>query len=134
MPESTSIEIEAAGRRVAVSSPAKVFFSERGETKLDLIRYYLAVEAEVMRALGGRPVLMERYPNGADGPSFFQKRVPRNAPEWLETTTVQTPNGTPSQALVVADVAHLAWAVNLGCIGLHVWPYRADDPEHADEL
>src|SRR5690242_13169817 len=77
---------------------------------------------------------MERYPNGAGGTSFFQKRVPANAPEWLETTTVQTPNGTPSRALVVADVAHLAWAVNLGCLGFHVWPYHADDPDHADEL
>src|SRR5689334_7019727 len=134
MPESTPIELDAAGRTVAVSNPDKVFFSERGETKLDLIRYYLAVEAEVMRALGGRPVLMERYPNGAGGTSFFQKRVPANAPEWLETTTVQTPNGTPSRALVVADVAHLAWAVNLGCLGFHVWPYHADDPDHADEL
>jgi DNA ligase D len=127
-------EIVAAGRTVPVSSPDKVFFSERGETKLDLIRYYLAVEEPLMRALGGRPVLLERYPNGADGPSFFQKRVPKNAPDWLETTTVQTPNGTPSRALVLADIAHLAWAVNLGCLGLHVWPYRADDPDHADEL
>ena len=87
-----------------------------------------------MRALGGRPILMERYPEGAGGPSFFQKRVPKNAPDWLETTTVQTPNGTPSQALVAADVAHIVWAVNLGCLGLHVWPYLAADPEHSDEL
>jgi DNA ligase D len=134
MPDSPTLELEAAGRTVAVSNPGKVFFAERGETKLDLIRYYLTVEPAVMRALGGRPVLMERYPNGAGGPSFFQKRVPANAPDWLQTTTVQTPNGTPSRALVVADVAHLAWAVNLGCLGFHVWPYRADDPDHADEL
>ena len=134
MGSSPTLALEAAGRTVAVSNPDKVFFAERGETKLDLIRYYLAVEAAVMRALGGRPVLMERYPNGAGGTSFFQKRVPANAPDWLQTTTVQTPNGTPSRALVVADVAHLAWAVNLGCLGFHVWPYRADDPEHADEL
>jgi DNA ligase D len=134
MPSSETVAIEAAGRSLEVSSPGKVFFAERGETKLDLIRYYLAVEAAVMGALGGRPVLMERYPNGAGGPSFFQKRVPANAPAWLQTTTVQTPNGTPSRALVVADVAHLAWAVNLGCLGFHVWPYRADDADHADEL
>ena len=87
-----------------------------------------------MRAMGGRPVLMQRFPQGAGGPSFFQKRVPDNAPDWLETTTVQTVNGTPSRALVAADVAHVAWAVNLGCLGFHVWPNRADDPEHADEL
>ena len=134
MPDDSHIELEVAGRRVEISSPDKVFFSERGETKLDLIRYYMSVEEPLMRALGGRPVLMERYPNGAGGSSFFQKRVPKNAPDWLQTTTVQTPNGTPSQALVIADVAHLAWAVNLGCLGLHVWPYLAADPEHADEL
>jgi DNA ligase D len=134
MGSSPTLALEAAGRTVSVSNPDKVFFSERGETKLDLIRYYLTVEPAVMRALGGRPVLMERYPNGAGGPSFFQKRVPANAPDWLQTTTVQTPNGTPSRALVVADVAHLAWAVNLGCLGFHVWPYRAADPDHADEL
>jgi DNA ligase D len=134
MAKGDAAEIEAAGRTLVLSSPAKTFFPERGETKLDLARYYLAVEEPLMRALGGRPVLMERYPDGAGGSSFFQKRVPKNAPEWLQTTTVQTPNGTPSEALVAADVAHIVWAVNLGCIGLHVWPYRAADPEHADQL
>ena len=134
MPDPPTSELDAAGRTVALSNPDKVFFPERGETKLDLARYYVAVEEPLMRALGGRPILMERYPEGAGGPSFFQKRVPKNAPAWLQTTTVQTPNGTPSQALVAADIAHLIWAVNLGCIGLHVWPYLAADPEHADEL
>jgi DNA ligase D-like protein (predicted polymerase) len=77
---------------------------------------------------------MQRFPQGAGGPSFFQKRVPESAPDWLQTTTVTTVNGTPSRALVIGDLAHVAWAVNLGCLGFHVWPYRADDPEHADEL
>ena len=134
MPEKASAEIAAAGRTLVLSNPAKTFFPERGETKLDLANYYLAIEQPLMRALGGRPVLMERYPDGAGGSSFFQKRVPKNAPDWLQTTTVQTPNGTPSQALVAADVAHIVWAVNLGCIGLHVWPYLAADPDHTDEL
>ena len=98
------------------------------------MRYYAAVAEPLMRAMGGRPVLMQRFPQGAAGKSFFQKRVPDGAPEWLQTTTVQTVNGTPSRALVAADVAHVAWAVNLACLGFHVWPYRADDPEHADEL
>jgi DNA ligase D len=111
-----------------------VLFAERGETKLDLVRYYASLEAPLMRAMGGRPVLMQRFPRGAGGPSFFQKRVPDGTPEWLETTTVQTVNGTPSRALVAADVAHVAWAVNLACLGFHVWPSRAGDPEHADEL
>src|SRR5438270_2853705 len=87
-----------------------------------------------MRAMGGRPVLMQRFPNGATGSSFFQKRVPEHHPEWLQTTIVSTPNGTTSQALVAADLAHVLWAVNLACLGFHVWPTRADDPEHADEL
>ena len=134
MPDKASAEIAAAGRTLVLSNPAKTFFPERGETKLDLANYYLAIEQPLMRALGGRPVLMERYPDGAGGSSFFQKRVPKNAPDWLQTTTVQTPNGTPSQALVAADVAHIVWAVNLGCIGLHVWPYLAADPDHTDEL
>jgi DNA ligase D len=126
--------LELAGREVQITTPDKVLFAERGETKLDLVRYYAAVAEPLMRAMGGRPVLMQRFPQGATGPSFFQKRVPSTAPEWLETTTVQTVNGTPSRALVAADVAHVAWAVNLACLGFHVWPHRADDPDHADEL
>jgi len=126
--------LELAGREVRITSPGKVLFAERGETKLDLVRYYAAAAEPLMRAMGGRPVLMQRFPQGAGGPSFFQKRVPDNAPEWLQTTTVQTVNGTPSRALVAADVAHVAWAVNLACLGFHVWPHRADDPDHADEL
>ena len=134
MPSQTPAEVAAAGRTIAISNPQKLFFAERGETKLDLVNYYLALEQPVLRALAGRPVLMERYPDGAGGPSFFQKRVPKNAPDWLTTTTVQTPNGTPSQALVVEDIAHVLWAVNLGCLGLHAWPYLAADPDHADQL
>jgi DNA ligase D len=128
------VELEVAGRVVRVTSADKVMFPERGETKLDLVEYYLAIEEPLMRAVGGRPVLMQRFPNGAGGSSFFQKRVPEGAPEWLQTTIVSTPNGTTSRALVAADVAHLVWAVNLGCLGFHVWPYRAADPAHADEL
>jgi DNA ligase D len=132
MPDAEVLEL--AGREVRITSPGKVLFGERGETKLGLVRYYASVAEPLLRAMGGRPVLMQRFPQGAGGPSFFQKRVPDNAPEWLETTTVQTVNGTPSRALVIADVAHVAWAVNLACLGFHVWPHRAADPEHADEL
>jgi DNA ligase D len=117
-----------------VTSPDKVFFSERGETKLDLARYYLAVSEPFLRACGGRPTLMQRFPNGAEGSSFFQKRVPENAPDWLQTTIVSTPNGTTSRALVLADMAHVLWAVNLACLGFHVWPYPHERPEISDEL
>ena len=126
--------LELDGRDVRLSSPGKVLFAERGETKRDLVEYYLRVGEPLLRTMGGRPVLMQRFPHGAGGASFFQKRVPDKVPEWLETTTVMTVNGTPSRALVAADVAHVAWAVNLACLGFHVWPNRAEDPEHADEL
>jgi DNA ligase D len=126
--------LELAGREVRITSPDKVLFGERAETKLDLVNYYAAVAEPLMRTMGGRPVLMQRFPQGAGGKSFFQKRVPDGAPDWLETTTVQTVNGTPSRALVAADVAHVAWAVNLACLGFHVWPNLAADPDHADEL
>lgn len=125
--------VDVAGRTVVVTSPTKVMFPERGETKLDLVRYYLAVGEPLLRAMGGRPVLLQRFPSGATGPNFFQKRVPENAPDWLTTTMVETPNGTTANALVAADLAHVVWAVNLGCLGFHVWPYHADDA-HVDEL
>jgi DNA ligase D len=126
--------LEVGGREVRLSSPGKVLFAERGETKRDLVDYYLRVGEPLLRSSGGRPVLMQRFPRGAGGPSFFQKRVPDSAPEWLQTTTVMTVNGTPSRALVIADLAHVVWAVNLGCLGFHVWPYLAADPGHCDEL
>src|SRR5919112_3585623 len=130
----TAEVLELAGREVRITSPDKVLFGERGETKLDLVRYSAAVTEPLLRTMGGRPVLMQRFPQGAGGPSFFQKRVGQGAPEWLETTTVMTVNGTPSRALVIADLAHVAWAVNMGCLGFHVWPYLASDPDHTDEL
>jgi len=126
--------LQAAGREVVITHPSKVFFAERGETKGDLARFYSAVEEPLMAAMGGRPVLLQRFPNGAGEQSFFQKRVPESRPDWLETAVVSTPNGTTSQALVVADLAHVLWAVNLACLGFHVWPTRAADPDHADEL
>ena len=126
--------LEIDGREVTITSPDKVFFSQRGETKLDLVNFYVAIGERLMRATRGRPLLLQRFPDGAEGSSFFQKRVPKNAPVWLQTTTVTTVNGTDSNALVAADVAHIAWAVNMGCLGFHVWPYLAEAPAFADEL
>jgi DNA ligase D len=129
-----AVVFESCGHEVSITSPGKVLFPASGHTKLDLVEYYRSVEGPLMRAMGGRPVLLQRFPNGADGPSFFQKRVPEKHPDWLQTTVVSTPNGTKSDALVAADLAHVLWAVNLACLGFHVWPYKASDPEHADEL
>src|SRR5215217_6488670 len=118
----SQIVLELDGHEVTVSSPDKVFFAEQGETKLDLIRFYESVKEPLLSAMGGRPVLLQRFPDGAGGSSFFQKRVPKDIPSWLRTTVVSTPNGTTSNALIVADLAHVAWAVNIGCLGFHVWP------------
>ena len=130
----TAHDVTIDGQTVRVTSADKVFFSGRGETKLDLVEHYLRWAEPVMRTMGGRPVLMQRFPEGAEGPSFFQKRVPKNAPDWLQTTIVSTPNGTTSRAMVAADLAHVVWAVNIGCLGFHPWPYLAADPDHTDEL
>jgi DNA ligase D len=126
--------LDVAGRELTITSPGKVLFSDRGDTKLDVVQYYLAVADPFMRAAVGRPTLMQRFPHGAEGKSFFQKRVPETAPDWLQTTIVSTPNGTTSRALVLADMAHVVWAVNLACLGFHVWPYVHDRPDVADEL
>jgi len=117
-----------------ITSGDKVYFAQRGETKGDLAEHYLRIAEPLMRTMGGRPVLLQRFPEGAGGPSFFQKRVPKNKPAWLQTTVVSTPNGTTSEALVASDIDHVLWAVNLGCLGFHVWPYLASDPDHTDEL
>jgi DNA ligase D len=126
--------IEIADREIRISSPDKIYFPALGATKFELVSYYLKVAEALLNSAGGRPALLQRFPNGAAGKSFFQKRVPANAPSWLSTTEVTTPNGTKSNALVVADIGHVAWAVNLGCLGLHLWPYLANDPAFADEL
>ncbi len=134
MADDDAVEVVAAGRSVRVSSPGKLYFRRAGATKLDLVHYYEAVAEPLMATLQDRPLLLERHPNGSSGKSFFQKRIPDSAPDWLTTTTVQTVNGTPSNVLVAADIAHVLWAVNLGCLGFHVWPVRASDVDVADEL
>jgi DNA ligase D len=134
MARSEEVTVDVGGREVRITSPHKVFFDARGDTKLDLVQYYVAVGEPFLAVAEGRPALMQRFPEGATGKSFFQKRVPAGAPPWLQTTMVTTPNGTTSNALVLADMAHVAWAVNLGCLGFHVWPTHWDDMGHADEL
>ena len=130
---SQSVEVQVSGRTVTVSSPDKVYFRGGPYTKLDLVQYYLSVGDAVMLQMRDRPVMLQRFPDGAHGNSFFQKRIPAGAPEWLTTMVVQTPNGTPSRVLVIADLAHLVWAVNMGCLGFHTWPVRMKQP-WVDEL
>jgi DNA ligase D-like protein (predicted polymerase) len=134
MASADSQVVEVSGRTIEISHPNKVFFPGLGATKSDLVGYYLAVSEPMLHATGGRAAMMQRFPDGALGKSFFQKRVPAGAPEWLQTIEVSTPNGTTSRALVIADMAHVIWAVNLGCLGFHIWPFHTGDPGHADEL
>jgi len=126
--------IEVCGREVAVSNPGKVFFPERGVTKLELVNYYLECEEAVVRGLVERPTVLKRWVNGVTGEAFFQKRVPQSAPEWLETATVTFPSGRNARELVVVDGAHLVWGVNLGVIDWNPWPVRRADLDHPDEL
>jgi bifunctional non-homologous end joining protein LigD len=131
MPEAEVVE--AAGRAVRVTNPAKVFFPALGLTKLDLVRYYLAVAPGALVGCGRRPTLLKRYPNGIEGEHFYQKRVP-GRPEWVQVVRVRFPSGRTADFLDVRDEAHIVWAVNLGCIDLNPWPVRSDDVDHPDEM
>jgi bifunctional non-homologous end joining protein LigD len=129
-----AIEIEVSGRSVRLSSPDKVFFPEPGITKRDLAEYYVEVEAAATNHLRERPTTMKRFVDGVEGDFFFQKRVPKGAPEWLQTATVHFPSGRSATELCANDAAHLVWAVNLGVIDFNPWPCRRSDLDHPDEL
>src|SRR5438270_207704 len=133
MPERQEVVV-AAGREVAVTNPDKVFFPRAGYTKLDLVRYYLAVAEGAIRGVAGRPMALKRFVNGAEGEFFFQKRAPTSRPEWIETVVLSFPSGRTAEEIVVRDAAQLAWIVNLGCIDLNPHPVRAADLDHPDEL
>jgi DNA ligase D-like protein (predicted polymerase) len=122
------------GREVAVSHPRKVLFPRAGHTKLDVVRYYLAVAPGALRGAGGRPNMLVRYPNGIEGDFFYQKRAPLSRPDWIEVVELRFPSGRSAQEVVPRNVAALAWMANLGCLELHPHPVRAEDLEHPDEL
>jgi DNA ligase D-like protein (predicted polymerase) len=126
--------VDVAGREVAITNPDKVFFPHTGHTKLDLVRYYVAVADGALRGVAGRPMALKRYVNGAEGEFFFQKRAPASRPEWIETVELSFPSGRTAHEIVVRDAAQLAWIVNLGCIDLNPHPVRAADLDHPDEL
>jgi len=133
MPAATEI-LEVAGREVTITNPHKVFFPQTGHTKLDLVRYYLAVADGALRGVARRPMAMKRFVNGADGEFFFQKRAPASRPDWTETAVLSFPSGRTAEEMVVSDAAQLAWVINLGCIDLNPHPVRASDLDHPDEL
>jgi DNA ligase D len=130
----SAVELEVGERTVRVTNPDKVFFRARGETKLDLVRYYLAVSDGIVRALYERPTQLKRHPDGAEGEAIYQKRVPEHRPEWIETVRVRFPSGRHADELCVTEVAQVAWAANLATLDFHPWPSRRPDVEHPDEL
>ncbi len=126
--------LEVAGREVAISNPGKVYFPRTGHTKLDMVRYYLAVAEGALGGVRGRPMALKRFVNGAENEPFFQKRAPERRPDWVGTVELSFPSGRTADEVVVTDEAVLAWVVNLGCIDLNPHPVRAADLDHPDEL
>ena len=126
--------LQIEGREVPISNPEKVFFPQRGYTKLDLVRYYLAVAEGALRGAGGRPMALKRYVHGAEGEFFFQKRAPESRPLWIEVVELKFPSGRTAREVVLRDAAQLVWIINLGCLDLHPHPVRAEDLDHPDEL
>jgi DNA primase len=127
-----SIELDVAGQPVRITNPEKVFFL--GLSKLDLVESYLAVGGGAHVGCRERPTMLKRHPSGVDGDFFYQKRVPSERPPWIQTATVTFPSGRSATFLAPVDTAHIAWAVNLGCMELHPWPVRRSDLDRPDEL
>ena len=128
MPSKSEAElIVAAGREVSISNPRKVLFPSAGYTKLDLVRYYLAVSDGALRGAGGRPNVLVRYPDGIDAEFFYQKRAPQSRPSWLDVVSLKFPSGRSAEEVVPRDAAGLAWMANLACLELHPHPVRAED-------
>ena len=122
------------GREVTISNPQKVLFPQAGHSKLDLVRYYLAVAEGALRGAGGRPNVLVRYPNGVGGEFFYQKRAPTSRPEWVEIVSLKFPSGRTAEEVVPRDSAALAWMANLACLELHPHPVRAENLDYPDEL
>jgi len=128
------LALEIEGREIVVTNPDKVFFPRTGHTKIDLVKYYLAVADGALRGVYGRPMAMKRFVNGAESTPFFQKRAPESRPDWIETIELSYPSGRTADEIVVRDAAQLAWVINLGCIDLNPHPVRAEDVDQPDEL
>jgi DNA ligase D-like protein (predicted polymerase) len=132
-PEASEL-LSIDGREVRVTHPDKLYFPQARITKLDLVRYYLAVAPGALAGIRDRPIVLKRFVNGAEAPAFYQKRAPEQRPDWLRTVTLSFPSGRTAEEIVVDDAAGLAWIVNLGCIELHPHPVRSGDLDHPDEL
>jgi DNA ligase D len=135
---SPAVELTVPGpsgdRTVRVSNPDKVYFPDRGFTKRDVVDYYLAVAEPLLRAIGDRPTTLKRFVDGVQGEPFYQKRLPKGAPDWVRTARITFPSGRPADEVCPSEPAVLAWAANLGTLDFHPWPVRSADTDHPDEL
>ncbi|MFI6089849.1 non-homologous end-joining DNA ligase [Streptomyces sp. NPDC051218] len=129
-----AVELDAGGRTVRLSSADKVVFPERGFTKLDVAQYFLAVGDGIVRALRERPTTLQRFPDGVTGEFFYQKRVPKNHPDWIPTATIAFPSGRTADEMCPMEVAAVIWAAQFNTLTFHPWPVRRDDLDHPDEL
>jgi bifunctional non-homologous end joining protein LigD len=126
--------VEAGGLEITVTNPGKVYFPQPGLTKLDLVRYWIEVADAALAGCRDRPAILHRFPNGVADDGFYQKRLPKGAPEWVRAALITFPSGRTAQMPVMADVAHLAWSATLGCLEVNPWPVRSADVDHPDEL
>jgi DNA ligase D-like protein (predicted polymerase) len=126
--------LDLDGHEVKISNPGKLFFTDAGITKLDLVEYYLAVGEGALLGVHDRPMALKRFVDGSEGDAFFQKRAPKSVPEYVRTVELSFPSGRTADEVVVDSLAALAWVVNLGCIDLNPHPVRSGDLEHPDEL
>jgi DNA ligase D len=128
-----AVELAVGDRTVRISSPDRVYFSARGETKLDLARYYVSVGEGIVRALAERPCMLHRFPRGVDGDKVHQKRIPSGAPVWVQTVRVDFPSGRHADELCVTELASVVWAVQMATVEFHPWNSRRADVERPDE-
>ena len=129
--------VQVDGREIRVTNPDKVYFPEAPGgpiSKLDLVRYWVEVAEAALVGCRDRPTTLHRFPDGAGGEGFYQKRLPKGAPPWVETALITFPSGRTANMPVMADAAHLAWAATLGCLEINPWPVRSSDVDHPDEL
>ena len=134
MAQQERVTLDVGGRAVSISSPERVYFPERGWTKLDLVQYYLAVGDGIVRALRERPTMLHRFPKGLAGPKVHQKRLPAGAPDWVETVELHFPRyGLTADELCVTELAQVIWAVQMTTVEFHPWNVRRADVDRPDE-
>jgi DNA ligase D len=130
---SPAVELEIGDRKIRITNPDRVYFPARGETKIDLVHYYLSVREGIVRALCERPCMLHRFPSGVTGPKVHQKRLPAGAPPWVQTVRVDFPSGRSADELCVTDISEVIWAVQMSTVEFHPWNTRRTRVEFPDE-